>query len=347
MLKSISKLQLPDRPWHTSVSGDGRRFAACTRSGKCRLFDDDLRQLDEIELGAGVEWVQLDESGALLLIGFTSHIAGYTTSGNISRSFVHSLPRWSFQSCVFNTDERTLCVALWDDEGPRISALDLISGRPIAEAPLPDRGQGYTLVGHPEGEAMAAVAFSGSGEEWMFWAHYAHGRLRVYEQPEIEDVCCPCFHPTGRELVSCQKSFGLCRVRFPSGDVIASIQTEQAFPDKSEYAFSYDMHFLNDDRLLVWQECLSLYEFDLESLSCVRAVLTGADGLTFGEDRFYSGRSWQLADGRLLTSDSKHDQKFRDPTDTLRLWDASTLFGRASAPDPARPYTAQLLAHGA
>jgi hypothetical protein len=226
--------------------------------------------------------------------------------------------------------------------------LDLISGRPIAEAPLPDRGGGgYTLVGHPEGEAMAAVAFSGQSEEWMFWAHYARGRLRVYEQPEIEDVSFPCFHPTGRELVSHHDRLGLCRVRFPSGDVIASVRPEQAFPDSSEDAFSYDIHFLDDDRLLVWQQDLSLFEFGLETLNCRRAVLTGADGMTFGEDRFISGGSWQLADGRLLTSDCKHDQKFRNRTDTLRLWDASTLFGHASAPDPARPYTEQLLARGA
>jgi hypothetical protein len=196
MLKSIAQLQLPDRPYHNSVSGDGRRFAACSPLGKRRSFDNDLRQLDEIDLGAGVDWVQLDESGALLLVGFVSHIDVYTTSGNISRLFDLPIPGTSFWCCVFNTDERVLCVASWDNE-PRISALDLISGTRIAEAPLPDRGgAGYTLVGHPEGEAMAAVAFSGQSEEWMFWAHYARGRLRVYEKPEIEDVSFPCFHPT-------------------------------------------------------------------------------------------------------------------------------------------------------
>jgi hypothetical protein len=347
MLRSIAKLQLPDRPYHTSVSGDGRRFAACSPSGKCRLFDNDLRQLDEIKLGARVDWVQLDEAGALLLVGRASHVDGYGTAGNIHRSFQLSIPGTSGQCCVFNTDERVLCVASWDKE-PRISAWDLISGRRIAEAPLPVRGgAGYTLVGHPEGEAMAAVAFSGQSEEWMFWTHYARGRLRVYEQPEVEGVAFPRFHPTGCELVSSHESLGLCRVGFPSGDVIASVQPEQAFPDNPEDGFSYEIHFLDDDRLLVRQEDLSLYEFDLVTLECRRAVLTGADGMTFGEDGFFSGESWPLAEGRLLTSDCKYYRKFHmfdKRTDTLRLWDASMLFGQVSAPDPARPYTEQLLA---
>lgn len=69
MLTQIRKVQLPDRPFHTSVSGDGRRFTACSPPGKCRFFDNDLRLLDEIDLGAGVDWVQLDESGSLLLSG--------------------------------------------------------------------------------------------------------------------------------------------------------------------------------------------------------------------------------------------------------------------------------------
>jgi hypothetical protein len=346
MLTSIAKLQLPYRAFYTSVSGDGRRFAACSPSGTCRLFDNDLRQLDEIELGAGVAWVQLDESGALLLVGFASHIDGYSTSGNTSRSFQLSIPETSFQCCVFNTEEQVLCVASWD-KGPRISALELGAWRRIAEAPLPARGgAGYILVGHPEGQAMAAVAFSGQSEEWMFWAHYAHGGLRVYEQPEIEDVALPCFHPTGRELVSFHERLGLCRIGFPSGDLIASVTPEQAFPDNSEDVFSYDIHFLDDNRLLVWQASLSLYEFDLKTLTCIRAVLTGADGMTFGEDHFFSGRSWPLADGRLLTSDCLHDRDYRNWSDNRRLWDASTLFGRTSAPDPGRPYTEQLLTLG-
>ena len=124
-----------------------------------------------------------------------------------------------------------LCVASWDDE-PRISAWDLTSRRCIAEAPLPHcGGVGYSLVGHPEGEAMAAVAFSGQGDDWMFWTHYARGRLRVYDHPEMEDVAFPHFHPTGRELVSTHEILGLGRVRFPSGQIIVSILPEQAFPD--------------------------------------------------------------------------------------------------------------------
>jgi hypothetical protein len=348
VLKSISTLQLPDRPYHTAVSGDGQRFATCSPTGTFRLFDDGLRQLDEIELGAGVEWLQLDETGVLLLLGFANHIDGYTTAGNLSPSFDLSVPGTSVASCVFHGEEGVLCVASWEwEKEPRISAWDFISRRCIAALPLPDRGgAGYCLVGHPEGEAMAAVAFSGQSEEWMFWAHYARGRLRVYEQPEMEHVAFPHFHPTGRELVSTHESRGLCRVQFPSGKVIVSIQPEEAFSDNLVDAFSYDLHFLDDDRLLVWQQDLSLYEFDLETLNCIRPVLTGADGMTFGDDHFFSGGSWSLAGGRLLTADCKHDQKFRHRTETLRLWDASALFGRASALDPERPYTKQLLATG-
>jgi hypothetical protein len=96
----------------------------------------------------------------------------------------------------------------------------------------------------------------------------------------------------------------------------------------------------------VWQQNLALYELDFMTLRPVRAVLTGAEGMIYGKDRFFSEESWRLAGGRLLTSDSWHDAKFRSRTDTLRLWDASALFGHLSAPDPACPHTKQLLATG-
>lgn len=349
MLKPICKLSLPDRAFrHTSVSADGRRFVACSQAGKCRLFDNDLRQLDEIDLGAGVQWVKLDETGARLIVGFQDHIDGYVTSGNISRSTRLVVVGTSTECCVFTCDEEVLCLASWDKK-PIISAWDFTLATLIAEERLPARGGcGYTLVPHPEGEAMAAVAFSGQSEEWMFWTHYARGRLRIYDQPEIEDVAFPCFHPTGRELVSCHERLGLCRVRFPTGDLIASVQPEEAFPNRPNDAFSYVVHFSRDDRLLVWQENLALYEFDLATLRPTRTVLTGAEGMTFGENRFFSGQSWQLAGNRLLTSDCWYDGKvqIKNRMDTVRLWDASTLFGRVSAPDPARRYTKQLLADG-
>ena len=354
MLKPICKLiisaqQFPhDRAFfHTAVSTDGRRFVACSKVGTCRLFDMDLRQLDEIDLGTGVRWVQLDETGGQLFVGFHGHIDGYVTAGNVSRFLRLTAVRTSTECCVCNRDEPVICVASWDKK-PIISAWDITSTTLIAEEPLPIRGgAGYSLVPHPEGEAMAAVAFSGQSEEWMFWTHYAHGRLRVFDQPEIEGVSFPCFHPTGRELVSHHERLGLCRMRFPTGDLIASVQPEEAFSSTPQDHFSYYFHFSQDDRLLVWQESLALHEFDLTTLRPTRTVLTGAEGMTFGEDHFFSGQSWQLAGGRLLTSDTLYDTKFKNRTHALRLWDASELFGPVTAPDPARPYTKQLLARGA
>jgi hypothetical protein len=235
-------------------------------------------------------------------------------------------------------------VASWDRE-PKLTAWDLKSSASIDEVLLPARGGGgYNLVPHPEGEAMAAIAYSGQSEEWIFWAHYARGRLRVFEQPEIEDVSFPRFHPTGREFVSHHERLGLCRMQFPSGELIASVQPEEAFPDNQEDVFSYEMHFLRDDRFLTWQACLTLYEFDLKTLRPTATVLRGVEGMTFGEDHFFSGESWLLAGGRLLTSDCHHDRSFKKRTDTLRLWDASELTGQVSLPDPARPYTKEMLA---
>jgi hypothetical protein len=337
---------LPDRPFRTSVAADGRRFVVCSPQGHCRLFDDGLRQLDEIKLAAGVTWLQLNDTGTLLLVGFPNHIDGYATSPDLARFLRIPVAGTSGDSCVFKSDENVLCVASWDRK-PLIAAWDLTSFKVIAERPLPPRGgAGYMLVRHPEGEAMAAVAFSGQSEEWMFWTHYAHGRLRVFDQPEIEDVALPHFHPTGGEFVSYHDRLGLCRATFPTGDVIATVQPEEAFPDNPEDGFSYGVHFSRDDRLLVWQQNLALYELDFMTLRPVRAVLTGAEGMIYGKDRFFSEESWRLAGGRLLTSDSWHDAKFRSRTDTLRLWDASALFGHLSAPDPACPHTKQLLATG-
>jgi hypothetical protein len=308
------------------------------------LFDDDLRQLDEIDLGAGVEWVQLNETGSVLVVGFQDRIEGFATAGNIAPLFKFATLGTSDPCCTFRDREEVVCVASWDRE-PKLTAWDLDTTSPIDEVLLPDRGgAGFMLVPHPEGEAMAVVAYSGQSEEWVFWAHFARGQLRVFSQPEIEDVSFPCFHPTGRELVSYHERLGLCRVRFPSGELIASIQPEEVFPDNPEDTFSYELHFLRDDRFLAWQCCLALYEFDLATLRPTATVLKGVEGMTFGKDRFFSGQSWQLAGGRLLTSDCHHDRSFKERTDTLRLWDASELCGELSKPDAARPYTQELLA---
>ena len=341
MLKLIRKVQLTDRPYYASVSGDGRRFAASAPSGNCCFFDNDLRQLDEAELGTGIMWLQLNETGSLLLVGYEDHIAGFATAGNIVPLFKLAIRRCSDPCCCVS--EEIICVASWDRE-PMLSAWDIRSCSKIDQTPLPDRGgAGYSLVLHPEGEAMAAIAYSGQSEEWIFWAHYARGKLRVFDQPEIEDVALPFFHPTGRELVSYYERLGLCRMLFPSGQVVANVLPEQAFPDNPEDTFSYEVHFFRDDRFLAWQCNLALYEFDLATLRPTAAILTGVDGMTFGRDRFFSEQSWQLAGNRLLTSDSQNDQGFRKRTDTLRLWDVSELSGQLSSPDPARPYTMDLL----
>lgn len=343
MLKPIRKLVLTDRPYYTSVSDDGRRFAVCTRSGKFLLFDHDLKQLDDRDFGDGVRWLRLDETGSLLVMGFQDHLEGFATAGNISPLFKLAVRRVSDPCCVLRSSERVLCIASWNKE-PRLKAWDITSQNMIDETSLPHRGgAGYMLVPQPEGEAMAVIAYSGQSEEWMFWAHYARGKLRPFSQPEIEDVAFPCFHPTGRECVSYYERLGLCRMQFPSGELIASVQPEQALPHNPEDTFSYEVHFLRDDRFLVWQYNLALYEFDLSTLRPTAAVLTGVEGMTFGEDHFFSEGSWQLAGGRLPTSDCHHDQAFKNRTDTLRLWDASELSGQVSRPDPACPYTQALL----
>lgn len=310
MLRPIQKLRLPDRPHHATVSGNGLRFAACAESGTCWFFDNDLRQLDEFRFGTGVTWMQLNETGSLLLVGFDDHVDGFATTGNITPKLKLPLQGTSDPCCVFSTNEDVACVASWRRE-PKLTAWDLVQGTLIDEAPLPERGgAGYLLIGHPEGEAMAAIAYSGQSEEWLFWTHYARGKVRVFTQPEIEDVCCPCFHPTGREFVSYHERFGLCRMRFPTGELIASISTMEAFPQDPEDVFSYDVHFFRDDRVLAWQCNLALYEFDLATLKPTATVLTGAEGMTFGTDLFFSEQSWKLAGNRLLTSDCQHDRSF-------------------------------------
>ena len=343
MLRPIRKLEIPFRPIHTSVSEDGRRFAVCAPSGNCWLFDDDLKQLDEMEFGAGVAWLQLNETGSVLLVGFQDHIDGFTTAGNIASLFKLAARGTSSCGCAFRSSDQVMCVASWDRE-PKLTAWDVASSTTIDETLLPNRGgAGYMLAPHPEGEAMAVVAYSGQSEEWMFWAHYGRGKVRVFTHPEIEGVAFPRFHPTGRELVSYHEQLGLCRLRFPSGELIASVALEEAFPENPADTFSYDVHFMRDDRILVWQCNLGLYEFDLATLRRTATVLTGVEGMKFGEDRFFSEQSWQLGDNRLLTSDCHHDQGFKNRKDTLRLWDASELSGKLSAPDPAKPYTRDLL----
>jgi WD40 repeat protein len=335
---------LSDGLYHSAVSADGRRFAGCSPSGVCRLFDEDLRQLDEVRPPGKVGSVQLSHDGSLLVVGLPDGIHGYKVAGNGSPSFTLPVRGTSLDPCVFVRDEPVVCVASWDKE-PVLAAYDLRSSKRIAEHPLPRRGgEGYSLVPHPEGEAMAAIAFSGNSEDWLFWAHYRNGRLRIFQRPEILDVSLPHFDPSGAEFVSRHERLGLCRMRFPSGELIGSVSPEDAFPSNPEYDFDFYMHCLSADRVLAWQSDLALYEFDLKTLRPTRCVLNGVDGRTFGQGRFSSGQSWKLAGGRLLTSDVLYGESFQSSETTLRLWDASALYGPLPTCDPARPLTQQLLA---
>src|SRR5262249_38308691 len=161
-------------------------------------------------------------------------IAGFATSGNIAPLFKLPVTGTSSLCCALRSSEQILCVASWDLQ-PKLTAWDIAKCTVTDEAVLPKRGgAGYDLVPHPEGEAMALIAYSGQSEEWMFWAHFARGKLRVFAEPEIEDVAFPRFHPTGREFVSFHERLGLCRMRFPSGELIASIAPDQAFPDNPD-----------------------------------------------------------------------------------------------------------------
>lgn len=150
----------------------GASQPACPRGGADCLMRISS-SLTRSTWGAGVEWLQLDECGAVLLVGFPGHIDAFVTSPNISHSFKLVVSGTSFHSCVIRSDEEVLLIASSSDDEPVISAWDLESRVVIAEHPLPYRsGGGYCLAPHPEGEAMAAVAYSGQSEEWMFWAHY-------------------------------------------------------------------------------------------------------------------------------------------------------------------------------
>lgn len=276
MLRLIRKIELADRPFHTSVSEDGRRFVACTKSGKLWLFDNDLRQLCEMKCRNDVMWVQLNEDGSVLLIGYEDHIAAYATGDGFAPIFKLGSRMTHTDCSVFRSNEHVVCVASWDRE-PKLTAWDLRSTAVVDEIRLPNRGgAGYMLVSHPEREAIALIAYSGQSEEWLFWAHYSHGKLRVFGQPEIEDVSLPYFHPTGREFVSYHERLGLCRMRFPSGELVASIQPEQAFPDNPQDSFGYEVHFFRDDRFLAWQCNLALYEFDLANATTHRRCINGS-----------------------------------------------------------------------
>ena len=343
MLRLIRSLRL-DGFHGGAASADGRRFVACVSPGVCVVLDHDMRQLARLEHLAKPEWVQLNGDGSLLLVGFTDHVEGYLVGGDAARCITLPVGGTSSTPCVFSRDEPVVCIASWDRD-PTLAAYDLRSSERIAEHPLPPRGgEGYWLVPHPEGEAMAAIAFSGQSEEWLFWAHYKHGRLRVFERPEIQDVTLPNFDPFGAEFVSHHERLGLCRMRFPGGELLGRVAPEEAFPESPDDIFGYDMHYLGADRVLAWQTDLALYEFDLHTLRKTRRILNGLEGKVFGKGGFFSGQSWMLASGRLLTSDRQFDDSFRNAVLTLRLWDASALRGPTASVDSGRPFTKQLLA---
>src|ERR1044071_1439193 len=114
MLKLIRSLALPDQLHCCAVSADGRRVVACSKSGACYLFDQELRELDQMGPQAKVEWVQLNDDGSLLLLGFSDHIDGYNLAGGISRLLTFPIAGTSLFPCVFSSHEPVVCIASWD-----------------------------------------------------------------------------------------------------------------------------------------------------------------------------------------------------------------------------------------
>ena len=350
MLTPVRDIRLdPEGKYHFSAEAGGARFVACTSTGRCSVLTADLEPVCSGDLGADVEWVQLDPLGERLLVGRAAGVDVYTVDDVLRHSATLPIAATSFGCCAFVHEPNVVCVANWDGE-PELAAWDLESAKVITHASLPDRGgEGYSLIAHPEGEALAAVAISGQSEEWMFWAHYDRGRLRVFDRPEIEDVSRPVFHPAGGHFVSHHERLGLCHMRFPTGQLIGSVTPEQAWPESPDDVFSYDFHFVGDRGLLGWQADLALYEFDLATLRPVRCLLTGIGDRRFGEGRFYSGQSWVLAGRRLLTTDRLFNPgPFRPLEYSLRSWDLSGLYRGESCPRPDadRPFTRALLDTG-
>jgi hypothetical protein len=114
MLRPIRKVCLAERPYYTAVSGDGQRFAACARSGKCWFFDNNLKQLDETQLGPGIQWIQLNKTGSEILVGFDNRIDAFNTTGNIAAAFALPVRGATGSCCAMGSNEQVLCVASWD-----------------------------------------------------------------------------------------------------------------------------------------------------------------------------------------------------------------------------------------
>ena len=66
------------------------------------------------------------------------------------------------------------------------------------------------------------------------------------QRPAIRDLSLPNFHPAGGEFISNHETLGLCRMRFPGGQIIGSAQPQDVFPER-EYGFGYEMHYLGPD----------------------------------------------------------------------------------------------------
>jgi hypothetical protein len=299
------------------------------------------------EVGRDVRWVSFAPSDNLLLVGFPTSIHAFNLPDLIPTGQV--IPSVETHGCVFSGGGTLLCTAGESRSGYDAQLWDVLAGRLVKTQSLPFRSsfQGYHLLPHPEAQIAAAVAFSGQSEEWMYWVDCAPDTFRVYNEPEIEGVPLPCFHPAGSEFLSAHESLGLCRMRFPTGEVIGSVQPGDAFPpepgaDPEDRHFGYDICYLSDNSALVQDEEAGLYRVDLETMRIVDPVLAEIEGHRLGRDTIFLGGFHQVPGQRLLTREFRYTPKFESRPTTLRLWDASSLFGPLQTTSPDCAFT-QLL----
>jgi hypothetical protein len=352
VLRQIDHIVPSQRPFRITADGAGRTVVTCSDEGQCNVLSvnsDGLSLAGAFDLGRGVTWVALDPRAERLAVGFATHIELYEfpTFRPVARLDVVRA-----SNCIFLDHGRSLCTA-GEGRGPsgigmQLELWDRATPRAVAWEPLPRRGYDYMLFPHPEGEVVAAVAFSGQHEEWMFWAHCGDGRVRVFEQAKIQDVPLPCFHPAGDEFLAVHEQLGLCRMRFPCGDVIDSLLPENAFPDEDgidpeDRHFGYDMCYVSDDSALIHDTDRGLYRLELDPLNVADPVLTHIDGAAVGLDGFFLS-GFQCLSGKLLLTTELHvGTRFSGLTWGLRLWDASSLFGPLTGPDRRHPNTAALI----
>jgi hypothetical protein len=315
-----------------------------------------LRVLGFLDLRAKTDGIAVSPDGKHLGLSLRDRTCVMTTGGEVITEVPHKpWLDWAGGGCTFSPDgrffwtvrpggkKRSISVEVTECDGWRVVA--------TVEFKAKEDG-GWFLVPHPEGKVVGLWLGAGQDGQWLYWSGIEDGCLHVEKEPSLAATGPPVFHPAGGEFLADDVDEGsLRRHRFPSGEVVGVLSEADAYSsgdtDEDPEELGEVSHYISDDRALILSNKYGIWAVDLGTMRIEGELLLegrrpkphrvsgNKKELLYGDVEHFV----LLTEGRLLTVHRNWIEKPQNPDYELRVWDATSICKKMSAPAGDRPYT--------